>query len=177
MFTPSLQLERSFFTQVEIEADPKHVLGQGQVEVTTTQALGPAAEKGSLWVVELDLSVAGKERSSAPPYRIHLHSVGTFSFPRTAMADVEKAHLLAVTGVSILYSQAREYILMLTARGPWGPFQLPTVSFIDNEPDREERSALGVREPAADCKPESARRGGAARKGTHGGRVGAAKDR
>lgn len=134
MLTPSLQLERSFFADVQIKANPKHVLGQGEVEVKATQTLGRATQDGLRWVVELDLTVAGKENATSPPYNIHLHSVGIFQFAGPDLSDAQKAHLLAVTGASILYSQAREYLLMLTARGPWGSFQLPTVSFADSSP-------------------------------------------
>jgi preprotein translocase subunit SecB len=152
MLAPQLQLERSFFTHVEVVADQRHQLGQREVEVTTSQTLGPASEDGARWIVELGISVAGKENSPAPPYRINLHSVGTFTFANAGMPDVEKACLLRVTGVSILYSQAREYLLMLTARGPWGPLQLPTVSFIDNVPSNEAQPPQQVREPATDYK-------------------------
>ena len=154
MLTPSLQLERSFFTDVHIQADPKHVLGKGEVEVTTSQTLGRASQDGSRWVVELDIAIAGKQGSIAPPYHIHLHSVGTFLFGKADVDEAQKARLLAITGVSILYSQAREYLLILTARGPWGSFQLPTVSFVDARPTQQpqapevtEMSTKGHRAP------------------------------
>ncbi len=152
MLTPQLQLERSFFTQVEIAADPQHQPGRTELEVKTTRTMGPACQDGSRWLVELGISVAGKENLPKPPYRINLHSVGTFTFANAGLQDAEKARLLAVTGVSILYSQAREYLLMLTARGPWGPLQLPTVSFIDSEPSAEAQLPQQVREPGADYK-------------------------
>jgi hypothetical protein len=158
MLTPSLQLERSFFTAVEIEAEHNHVLGQGEVEVRASQTLGLASKDAALWVVELDLTVVGKEGPTPPPYRIHLHSVGTFSFAAPATPEADKARLLAVTGVSILYSQAREYLLILTARGPWGSFQLPTVSFIDNKPTGGALASHAVREPASEY--QSAQRSG-----------------
>lgn len=149
MLTTSLQLERSFFTAIQVEADRKHMLGQGEVEVRTSQTFGQATQDGSRWAVELDLTVAGKPNSTPPPYHIHLHSVGNFTFAKTDLGQADKARLLAVTGVSILYSQAREYLLVLTARGPWGPFQLPTVSFVDARPAQETQAREATQLPNA----------------------------
>lgn len=150
MLKPQLQLERSFFTRVEIAADPQHTPGRFGLEVKTAQTIGSTSQDGSHWIVEISISVAGKEGMPVAPYRINLHCVGTFAFSDATISDVEKERLLAVTGASILYSQAREYLLMLTARGPWGPLQLPTVSFIDGGPSDEAQPPQEVREPAAD---------------------------
>jgi preprotein translocase subunit SecB len=154
MLRPSLQLERSFFTEVEIAADHQHKPGEGKAEVAAAQSIKQASDDGAHWVVELDLTVAGKEGTPGPPYRVHLHTVGAFSFAAGTLSELEKARLLAVTGVSILYSQAREYLLILTARGPWGPFQLPTVSFIDNEPHASAPPSPVIREHASVPAPQ-----------------------
>ena len=37
--------------------------------------------------------------------------------------------LLKITGASILYSAAREFLLITTSRLPWKPVMLPTISF------------------------------------------------
>ena len=36
-----------------------------------------------------------------------------------------------MNGSSILYSSAREYLLLITSRAPWGQLKLPTMSFAD----------------------------------------------
>jgi preprotein translocase subunit SecB len=146
---PPLQLERSFITNLEVNADPEHKPGMTELEVQATRSFGPVAPDGSHWHAELDLRVGGKP-GTHPPYSIRLHSVGLFSFGGAKLTDAEKAQLLAITGVSILYSQARECILMLTGRGPWGPYQLPTVSFVEDEPSAEAAAHPAVRETGSE---------------------------
>lgn len=145
-----LQLERSFFTSIEVEADPQHKPGESRVNLTADPRIGVLDDDAGRWQVDLDIKVRPEPGATPPPYRIHLHAIGAFDFPGKDRSEEEKAGILAVTGVSILYSQAREFLLMLTSRGPWGPFQLPTVSFVDARSEAQEADAsLAVREPAA----------------------------
>jgi len=41
----------------------------------------------------------------------------------------EVAEVIGVNGCSMLYSSAREYLLLITGRAPWGQVRLPTMSF------------------------------------------------
>ena len=148
MLKPMLQLERSFFTEVDIAAIPEHKPGKAQVAVRAEQTLGVLTPDASRWQLDLSIEVISPQGAAALPYRIHLHSIGIFTFPDPATAEAEKARVLAVTGASILYSQAREFALILTSRGPWGPFQLPTVSFLDTVPTKSGPPASSVSEPA-----------------------------
>jgi len=142
-----LQLERSFFTAVDVAAIPDHKPGQAQVTVNTEQTLGVLTPDASRWQLALDIQVGSPQGGAALPYRIHLHTIGVFAFPEAGVEEAEKARVLAVTGASILYSQAREFALILTSRGPWGPFQLPTVSFLDAAPTKVESPTVLVSEP------------------------------
>ena len=63
-------------------------------------------------------------------YEIAITVSGVFR----VVAEMEPAaarRLAFVNGMSILYSSARETVLLLTGRFPAGPFVLPTLSFID----------------------------------------------
>ena len=64
------------------------------------------------------------------PYAIHLVVVGLFTIDKK-FPDHEK--LLRVTGASMLYSAAREFIITVTSRGPWSEVIIPTVSFLPEE--------------------------------------------
>lgn len=148
-----LQLERSFFTSLEVEADPQHKLGESRVNLTADPMIGVLDDDPGRWQIDLDIKVRPEPGATPPPYRIHLHVIGAFAFPGRDRTEEEKAGILAATGVSILYSQAREFLLMLTSRGPWGPFQLPTVSFVDTRLQHQESEETPVvREPAATYK-------------------------
>ena len=151
MFQPPLQLERSFFTKLQVEADPRHKAGESRVSMKAEPALSVLDDTASRWQIDLDIAVGPEAGAPPPPYRIHLHLIGLFTFHDESRKEEEKARILAVTGVSILYSQAREMLLMLTSRGPWGPFQLRTVSFVDARPQPQEVDGVpAVREPAGE---------------------------
>jgi len=45
-----------------------------------------------------------------------------------------------VNGTSIFYSGLRDFVATITGRGPWGSPLLPTVSFVDLEPEGPETS-------------------------------------
>ncbi len=47
------------------------------------------------------------------------------------MTTIPAADMVRVTGSSILYSAAREFLLTLMGRGPWSPMMLPTISFME----------------------------------------------
>lgn len=38
--------------------------------------------------------------------------------------------LLKINGATILYSAAREFLITITSRGPWGAIPLPATSFL-----------------------------------------------
>ena len=83
-----------------------------------------------LWRVALD--IRHKETDGETPrYRFRLRSVGFFRYMAEERPEPEIARLIAVNGASILYSSAREYLLLLTSRAPWGQLSLPTMSFSD----------------------------------------------
>ncbi|MCX5893162.1 MAG: hypothetical protein NTW80_09360, partial [Deltaproteobacteria bacterium] len=54
--------------------------------------------------------------------------------------------MVHTNGAAILYSSTREFLLMITGRGPWGGFYLPTTNFL--EPPKPEKEEPLVSEPA-----------------------------
>jgi preprotein translocase subunit SecB len=137
---PPLQLEESFFDVVSLEAASEYV-PDAQAEphrhgVEAQLALATVDAHPGVWRVTLDIrhkEVAGE----APRYRFRLRVVGFFAWAGYDTPAPELARLVAVNGASILYSSAREYLLLLTSRGPWGQLSLPTMSFADVTLDEE----------------------------------------
>lgn len=83
-----------------------------------------------MWRVSLD--IAHKDvAEQTPRYRFRLRAIGFFRSVADEKPAAEVAQLVATNGASILYSSAREYLLMLTSRAPWGQLSLPTMSFAD----------------------------------------------
>jgi preprotein translocase subunit SecB len=86
----------------------------------------------SLWRMGLSIRVKpSRKGGSPPPYRIEVDLAGLFSVSDIGRAQSEVAYLVGVNGASMLYSAAREQIFIVTSRGLWGGFQLPTVTFTD----------------------------------------------
>lgn len=128
MAMPPLQLEESVVSRLVIEASPEHSgNGQRQSRLRTEVNVTQNGENPEKWQVVLNISVNPDEKEPGP-YRIEIRMHGLFHVPGTRPRH-EATRLLGVAGASILYSAAREHILMVTGRGPWGPLQLPTTTF------------------------------------------------
>lgn len=132
---PPLQLESYFYTKINVQAAPPSALPKEEekfevnVNVSTTIKKKTHKENSKRWMVNLTIS-ADSPSDKPIPYKVDLEIVGFFE----VVADLEKpkmANLVHVTGASILYSAAREMVLMLTGRGPWAQWSLPTISFMN----------------------------------------------
>lgn len=128
MVTPPLQLERSVLERLLVERDSSYAAGTPQQPRGRWQLkLEQSADRPELWRVALELRFEPTEENPGP-YRIEATMIGFFRLP-DGLAKEEAAKLAGITGASILYSAAREHLLMVTGRMMWGPFQLPTIRF------------------------------------------------
>lgn len=131
MTKPPLQLETYYFTKVAVAADPCYQPDDGVVRgmaIDTELGMGQHSDDPSRWMVTLTLRA--KSRDDKPiPYIVDLEAVGFFRVEPAA--SKEKApFLVQANGGAILYSAAREYLLVVTSRGPWPPITLPTTNFL-----------------------------------------------
>jgi preprotein translocase subunit SecB len=133
-----LQLKQYFFTKINCEADlnykePHHQNAGNKLEVKVQSNVAPNKDNKMAWRIILDIHVSSPPKPA--PYKMDLQVIGFFDvvpgYPENKIKE-----LIRITGASILYSGAREYVLGFTSRGPWGPVLLPTISFI--EPNQEE---------------------------------------
>jgi len=126
-----LQLKSYFFTDISIKVNPDFNsnidnpdLGELGLNVSVTSS----EQEENLFQVDLEIRIEPKEDKNIFPYQIKLVTVGIFEispkWPKEKVMD-----LLKITGASILYSAAREFLLIITSRLPWKPVMLPTVSF------------------------------------------------
>lgn len=127
MDTP-LQLKEYFFPIVNVTADP-HYDSENPVwpDVSLNVQLNKD-EKTDLYQVAVEINAASTDEEKIAPYAIELLAVGAFTV-HPEWDNIEK--LLKVTGASILYSAAREFIITITSRGPWPAYHLPTASFLN----------------------------------------------
>jgi preprotein translocase subunit SecB len=88
-------------------------------------------EQPTEFLVQLDLSV--KSRPDKPaPYEIEMCVVGFFEVDKSIPIE-ERRKIVSVTGTSMLFGACRDFLLTITSRAPFGPFFLPTVSFLDRK--------------------------------------------
>lgn len=144
MSQPPLRLEQSFFSRILVESSPSPV-DDAEPEVETSVRIARSPDDETIWMVNLQLG-CDKEGDCLAPYRIDVQVHGIFTVDHPREDEAATAQMVGTNGASILYSAAREYLLLVTSRGPWGPFHLPTVSFFgerfrrQDEPDGEDEA-------------------------------------
>ncbi len=98
-------------------------------EVNVEVRIGQNPEDAKRWMIDLSIKVDPKD-ADVQSYSIKLGAIGFFLVGEEMTLNpgqVEK--LVAVNGASILYSSAREYLLLISGRGPFPPVYLPTFNF------------------------------------------------
>ncbi len=131
MQAAALQAERTFVTALEIRLTDAQV-PEPAPQVTIQAQTGLAElDEPNRWRADLGIVVLPADEKHPLAYDIAISVSGVFR----VLAEMEPAaarRLAFVNGMSILYSSARETVLLLTGRFPAGPFVLPTVSFVDD---------------------------------------------
>ena len=122
-----IDLKSSFFPYVQVAADPEFNVDADEIysDIQVKQTVDLDEEKG-LYQVTLAITVSPGGEEEKVPYSIDLVAVGLFSVDKGIDDPVR---ILKINGSSMLFSAAREFIIAITARGPWPPFCLPTASF------------------------------------------------
>ncbi len=79
------------------------------------------------------MTIIGKKENNPLPFKLCLH--GYFSLSEEFAKNKNARDILCVNGGSILYTAARELLLTITSRGPFGPIFLPTVRLLGKNDD------------------------------------------
>ncbi|MBE0653120.1 MAG: protein-export chaperone SecB [Bacteroidales bacterium] len=119
-----LQLIKYFFPTINITADPDHKIKEKRafsvaIEVKLTKI--PDAE--SKYQLDLVITIKEKEPGNTPYFGV-IQVVGFFNVDK-GLSKEDISVLMHTRGGKILYSAAREFVLQLTSRGPWGSILLP----------------------------------------------------
>lgn len=129
---PVVDLVDHFYTEVNVVAN-KNVIEDLKKEgasigyAVNTEISSTIIESDNVFEITLAVELAEKKGTSQP-YYIKVQSVGTVIVPGDNTAE-EKEDLAQRVGGSLLYSAMREYVAMLTVRGPYPQVYLPTISF------------------------------------------------
>jgi preprotein translocase subunit SecB len=147
---PALRLENYFYDRILVEANTDWPpTEKPQMGVTVNVEVGSRQDAPSHFRAIMDITGIPNEKGQPVPYNLKLRAQGFFDVDMQGGALEDAARLVQVTGASILYSAAREFVLLASSRGPFGSVLLPTVSFLQSS----------QREPAPPRKP----RGGGSR--------------
>ncbi len=123
----SLQLEHYFFPEIEVNANPDYFSEQKEegfsVEADCTLLPDPV-QKGR-FSFQLRLRVVDRDVDVIAPYHVNLLTFGAFSVDEELSEPMAHYTLAAL---SILISSAREFLQLITARGPGPILQLPTLN-------------------------------------------------
>lgn len=134
-----LLLEGHCFTKVSVEADPcfQPVAGQQPpVRFDMNVKLLQHNDDPRKWQAVLTIKAVSQEDKPIP-YKVDLECVGFFAVDPGVEA-AKMPWLVQTNGATILYSSAREFLLLVTGRGPWPPLYLPTTNFLAPPRPREE---------------------------------------
>lgn len=134
MTSSPLRLEHYFYPRVEVRANPEYskLVKEGlknspESGIETKVSTLKAEEDPNFYQVQLTIRSSLKANSELP-YKILLHAIGFFHVDQN-FENKNIDHLVEINGASVLYSAAREYLMMVTSRGAWESFKLPTVNF------------------------------------------------
>ncbi len=139
-----LVLENHFFTKVRVEANPAYQPEKDRGEfagINREIQIGQNKDDPGRWRVVLSLKTQAAYEMKMP-YKIDLECTGYFKVG----PDVEEgniAYRVRANGGAILYSSAREFLLLVTGRGPWNGFYLPTTIFFESANQEEEAEPGG----------------------------------
>lgn len=134
-----MQLRQIHIDRFLVEAYKDHERskeGASSKHTATIAELAKSNADASLWKVALHIRTVKKPNKPSPPYKIDIQMSGIFATEPEGidgLDGLQLAQLIGVNGASILHSAAREHVFLVTARGTWGSYQLPTVSFANLE--------------------------------------------
>lgn len=124
MVNSAIRLKKYFFPIVDIRANIKHKPDEDKnILFDIESATVKLDEKGNNYQLVIDIKIS-EEDSENIPYAGQIQAVGFFSLDNTISKE-ESKNLLHDQGIGNLYAAIREFILMITGRGPWGPLGLP----------------------------------------------------
>lgn len=147
-----LQLEGYFLTDLNCQANPQFKADKetkfNERDLEVASAVQPIKDRPNRWQVSLNIKLQPAPDANSP-YSFCLSLVGVIYWVGPELPEDKVGTLLRTNGPSMLYGVAREMARDMTARGPFPPLVLPSVSFI---PDAPTPAAPKAPEPTEEAK-------------------------
>lgn len=146
-----MQLKQYFVAESSFRAQPKYFSAENQEEedlrlnpsdLKIGVALGQRSENSGEKICELSIELED-ETGQAFPYVFRTVMLGFFDLDESCAED-EADLLLKTNAPAVLYSAAREFLLLTMGRGLYAPLMLPTVTFL---PAHEEPAKAATKQP------------------------------
>jgi len=141
-----LQLKTYFLTELAVKAIPADPAATtppapGLMRFSTEVHHAQNKTNPSDWRVSLRISCQsdGKEHC---PYVVNMELLGFFEVAPSVNEELIKPLVMA-NAPALLYGAARELLLLVTGRAPYGPFMLPAATFIDEASGQKPGTAPG----------------------------------
>jgi len=131
MNMPPLQLVDSFFSKVVVDAKFDGVSAKEVYPLQTRVDFHDGKKPGEM-LVRLGVRKGANAKDDKCVYVFELEVCGVFAAdPALFAKDPAKAlSYIRVNGTSMLLASARELVAILTSRGPFPTYTIPTLSFL-----------------------------------------------
>lgn len=129
-------LDSYFFPVAQVIANPTASEGVDVNDIKYTIKTHLAKSKsGDMYQVSVEIFSPPEDKEDIQQaYELHIVAVGLF---RVAPDWPDPERMLRVNGCSILYSSAREFLITITSRMPYGAVTLPTISFNGTKDEKQ----------------------------------------
>jgi preprotein translocase subunit SecB len=129
-----LQLKTYFLTELTVKAipvDPPATTppAPGTMSFSTKVHHGQNKTNPRDWRVGLRISCQPDGKGHCP-YLVDMELLGFFEVAPSVKEELIRPLVMA-NAPALLYGAARELVLLVTGRAPYGPFMLPAATFID----------------------------------------------
>ena len=131
-----LILHQHYFRAVHLDAAGEEQDDFGDGTLGTSREFHQHPDDPRRWIVDLRVEFGPEKENSPTPYQCNCLVRGFFEVHSAYSGDPER--LIRITAASMLYGAAREMIANLTARGPHGMVNLPSVSFFEEDPKKKQ---------------------------------------
>lgn len=136
--------EISYYLRDDLEKLPGKKTDDKTVDLEISDLTTPIEGEGREWRCEVTIKSVSPEKQHFYDFRIVM--VGFFSVDEGV--DPETAIRLALTNCpAVLYSTSREIIATVTRRSPYPGTLLPTVTFVEEQAQAEQKKDPKIRKP------------------------------
>lgn len=145
-----LEISSYFFPSISVAADPEFKPGEDTIPPHIEVKVSVDHVENNTYQVALEITLEPENEEKKQPYAIELIAVGIF---HVAPDFPDPGKLMQLNAAAILYGAAREFLITITSRGPWGAVTLPSISFLrSKDSDSQEATKTSKKKATGNAK-------------------------